>query len=94
MKKTVLVFGGIAGTIITIVNTIIFQVFGTEGAHTESQLVGYLVQFLAFTTIFVAVKQYRDQHLGGVIKFGPAFYFQNKIYLTFLKIILNKMISF
>jgi hypothetical protein len=34
---------------------------------------GYLVMCIAFGAIFVAVKQYRDGALGGVIRFGTGF---------------------
>ena len=32
----------------------------------------YLVMLVALSMVFVGIKQYRDQALGGVIKFGPA----------------------
>jgi len=36
-------------------------------------LVSYLIMIVALTTVFLGIKQYRDQVRGGVIKFGPAF---------------------
>jgi hypothetical protein len=33
---------------------------------------GLLVMFIAFSTIFVAIKQHRDETLGGVISFWAA----------------------
>jgi hypothetical protein len=35
--------------------------------------VGYLIMLIALSTVFVAIKRYRDTDLGGVIKFWPAF---------------------
>ena len=32
----------------------------------------YLIMLVALSMVFVGIKQYRDQALGGVIKFGPA----------------------
>jgi hypothetical protein len=37
-----------------------------------SQFTGYLIMLLALSLIFVGVKRFRDQALGGVIKFVPA----------------------
>lgn len=42
--------------------------------HMDSgQLIGYITMLVAFSTIFFAVKSYRDKHLNGSIKFGKAF---------------------
>lgn len=38
-----------------------------------SEGLGYSIMIIGFTTIFVATKKYRDEELGGVIKFGSAF---------------------
>ena len=38
-----------------------------------SEVVGYLVMLVALTLIFVGVKRYRDQDMGGLIRFGSAF---------------------
>lgn len=73
MKKIVLTFGIIAGVINTIVATILTNVAGDELMHFNTEWVGYLVMIIALSMIFVGVKQFRDQHLGGVIKFGKAF---------------------
>ena len=44
-----------------------------EGGMSTSPLIGYLIQIIGFSVIFVAVKKYRDQELGGIITFGSAF---------------------
>jgi hypothetical protein len=66
MKKSILVYGSIAGFVIIVINTA-----SIELGHAHVWL-GYLVMFIAFGTIFVAIKQYRDQVLGGVITFSTA----------------------
>ena len=73
MRKIVLVYGVLAGGIIiaTICGTI--AVWGglheMEGA---GQWIGYLVMVIALSSIFFGVKSYRDNTLGGVIKFKTA----------------------
>ena len=41
-------------------------------AHADLDL-GYLTMIVALSVIFLGVKRYRDQELGGVIRFGTAF---------------------
>lgn len=66
MKKSILTYGVIAGFVVVIVN---FS--GVHLGHASAWL-GFLVMFIAFATIFVAIKQYRDQVQGGVITFSTA----------------------
>lgn len=66
MSKLIIVYGLIAGLVIIGINTLSIELgYGYVW-------LGFLVMFIAFSTIFVAVKQYRDQTLGGVIKFWQA----------------------
>ncbi len=66
MKRIIFTYGGIAGLVIIGINTLSLH-YGEGQAW-----LGFLVMFIAFSTIFVAVKQHRDQTLGGVIAFTPA----------------------
>lgn len=66
MRRSILIYGTIAGFIIIVTNTISLE-YGRGQAW-----LGLLVMFIAFSTIFVAVKQYRDDTLGGVISFATA----------------------
>jgi hypothetical protein len=66
MKRLILIYGSTAGLVIIVTNTLSLE-FGRGQAW-----LGFLVMFIAFSTIYVAIRQYRDQDLGGVISFGTA----------------------
>ena len=66
MKPSIFTYGAIAGLIIIVTNTISLELGGGQA------WLGFLVMFIAFSTIFVAIKQYRDDTLGGVISFATA----------------------
>ena len=72
MLKTILTYGATAGLIAGVsLSLIILGAGGQPSGH--SMLVGYTIMLVALSTIFVAVKRYRDRELGGVIRFWPAF---------------------
>ena len=76
MKKNVLVFGLIAGLVVSVFMgaSMIYMNNNSDASHgTSSMVVGYLSMLIAFSLIFVAVKNYRDKQNGGVISFGQAF---------------------
>lgn len=66
MKRIIVSYGTIAGLVIIVINTLNL-LFGRGQAW-----LGFLVMFIAFSSIYVAIKQYRDQTLGGVITFRTA----------------------
>src|SRR4051812_17625145 len=68
MIRSILIYGLISGTAI-ILSTL--AIILTTGGH--SLLLGYLIMLLGLSSILVAMKQHRDQALGGVIRFWPAF---------------------
>jgi len=74
MTNIIFLFGTFAGLIV--IGGMI-AVIATSGGHPDmssnSLLVGYLIMVVGLSMIFFAVKRYRDQDLGGVIKFLPAF---------------------
>jgi len=72
MFRTILVYGAISGTIIIATMIAGLALASGEGS-TGSQWFGYLTMLVAFSLIFVGIKRYRDNVLGGVIKFWPAF---------------------
>ncbi|MFN5135738.1 MAG: DUF4199 domain-containing protein [Chitinophagaceae bacterium] len=76
MKKNVLVFGIISGLLISIFMSasMIYASKNPDAEHgTNSMLIGYLSMLIAFSLIYMAVKNYRDKQNDGVISFGTAF---------------------
>ena len=74
MKKIILTYGLVAGTIVIasgILGIELVDVGETE-AMANLEYVGYLVMLVALSVIFIGIKKYRDQELGGVITFGTA----------------------
>ena len=85
MKKIVLTFGIIAGLIPG--GIFFFNIPDENSAqsmfeNSNGELIGYASMIIALSTIFFAVKQYRDKHLDGKIKFGKAFLIG--IYITLI----------
>ncbi len=72
MWAIAVIYGAIAGLIV-IGTMILGFVLGEGGGILTSQWLGYLVMLIALSLIFFGVKKYRDQELGGVIGFLPAF---------------------
>jgi amino acid transporter len=76
MKKNTIIFGIIAGIIVSFL--MLFTV--NTASHCEgsidfdkSMLIGYATMLVAFSLVFVGIRNYRDKHNGGVISFGKAF---------------------
>ena len=72
MQKIAITYGILSGTI-TIVTLILALVVSDGGSFLSSELFGYLTMLVALSMIFIGIKRYRDQELGGVIRFLPAF---------------------
>lgn len=73
MQRIILTYGVIAGFVVAIP----LFLMGTLMADNPptgavGRAIGYLIMLIAFTAIFVAVKRYRDDHKGGVMRFLPA----------------------
>ncbi|MCD8738976.1 DUF4199 domain-containing protein [Mucilaginibacter roseus] len=73
MKKYVITFGVIAGIIVSAMMvysiTSCYNSLDFEG----SEVIGYSSMIIAFSFIFVAIKNYRDKISAGIISFGKAF---------------------
>lgn len=72
MKRIIFIYGFIAGLVV-ICSVLLGLALssGEETLHAQEWL-GYLIMLIALSMIFVGIKRYRDQHLGGVIRFGTA----------------------
>ena len=75
MFSTALRYGAVAGGIIVAV--LIAGIVATGEHQTQSSIFstewfGYTVMLVALSTIFLAIRDYRNNKLGGVIKFLPA----------------------
>lgn len=71
MKRIIITFGAIAGTIELVLLALTMGLVADHGAL--GMALGYLSMLIALSLVFAGVKKYRDEHLGGVIGFGKAF---------------------
>ncbi len=71
MTRTAIVYGIVSGTIVIFSMLLGIVTSGGEGFW-SSELFGYLIMLIALSMIFVGIKRYRDEELGGVIRFLPA----------------------
>ncbi len=73
MGRILLVHGLIAGAVIAIVSFGgLALMAGDDGVAAGSQWLGYTVMVIALSVIYFAVKGYRDDQQGGVIRFRVA----------------------
>ncbi|MHB1278879.1 MAG: DUF4199 domain-containing protein [Bacteroidia bacterium] len=76
MKKTILVFGLISGVIISTFMAISMYLMSCSsgtGDMTRGMIIGFSAMAVAFSFIFVGIKNYRDKKNDGTITFGKAF---------------------
>jgi hypothetical protein len=69
--KHILVYGILAGAV-TIGSGVLAISLAGDG-HFGPAWLGYLIMILTMSLVFVGIKRYRDQELGGVVRFGTAF---------------------
>lgn len=70
MKKLVLIYGLIAGAIVS--SMFFLSHPSGEMDFENGMFIGYASMVIAFSLIFFGVKNYRDNHLNGTITFGKA----------------------
>lgn len=70
MKRIILIYGSIAGVIVTASIALSMAVSALGGV--AGMVTGYLSMLIALSMVFVGVKKYRDEQLGGVIRFSTA----------------------
>lgn len=76
MKKNILVYGLIAGVLVST-----FMLYGMHSLshcngkadYGTSMLIGYASMLVAFSLVFVGIRNFRDKYNGGIISFGKAF---------------------
>jgi hypothetical protein len=73
MKKNILTYGLISGSIISALMAVNVSMCSNSGDFESSMLIGYASMLIAFSMIFVALKNYRDKYNGGILSFGKAF---------------------
>lgn len=73
MKRNVIVFGLIAGLIVTSMMLFSIAKCYRDANFEGSMLAGYASMILAFSFIFVGIKNYRDKYNHGSISFGKGF---------------------
>lgn len=76
MKKNIIIYGLIAGIVVSI--PMLFTVNSTshrEGNidYDRSLVIGYASMLIAFSLVFVGIRNYRNKFNEGVISFGKAF---------------------
>jgi len=72
MKKTALIFGLIAGAIMSLM-MIATLPFMDKIGFDKGAIVGYTSMVLSFLLVFFGIRSYRDNLAGGSISFGKAF---------------------
>lgn len=76
MTKNIIIYGLISGIVVsTIMLFSLNYISHCEGSvdYNTSMLIGYASMLLAFSLVYVGIRNYRDKYLGGVISFGKAF---------------------
>ncbi|PQA61008.1 DUF4199 domain-containing protein [Siphonobacter curvatus] len=74
MKRTILVFGAIAGVVASLMLVLSMAMLKSRSTFffKYGELFGYTSMLLTFSIIFIAVKSYRDRYLNGFISFKDA----------------------
>ena len=70
MKKNIIVYGLIAGIVVSILMLISIN---SITDYDKSLFVGYASMLIAFSLVFVGIRNYRDKYNDGVVSFGKAF---------------------
>jgi MFS family permease len=73
MKKNVIVFGSIAGFIVSAFMAVSMLLVSKNSNFEGGMVLGYTSMLIAFTFIFVGIKNYRDKYNNGLITFGKGF---------------------
>ena len=72
MTKKVIIFGLATGFINVIIGLSTAPIWMEEMDFSTGEILGYVSIILALSMVFVGIKSYRDNDLGGTIGFGKA----------------------
>ncbi len=76
VTKNIVVCGLIAGFIVAVLMlSSVNYLSHSDGKvdYNTSMLIGYASMLIAFSLVFVGIRNYRDKYNGGVVSFGKAF---------------------
>jgi hypothetical protein len=75
MKKNIIIYGLTAGIVVSILMLFNINYISHAGNvdYNTSLLLGYASMLIAFSLVYVGIRNYRDKYNGGVISFGRAF---------------------
>jgi len=76
MKKNIFIYGLISGIIVSVIMLISMNYYSHCEGNVDlstSMLIGYASMLIAFSMVFVGIRNYRDKFNNGVISFGKAF---------------------
>ena len=76
MKKNIIIYGLIAGIVVSILMLSITNYISHCKGNVDydtSMLIGYASMLIAFSLVYIGIRNYRDKYNGGVISFGKAF---------------------
>jgi amino acid transporter len=76
MKKNIIIYGLIAGIVVSILMLFTVNYISHCKGNVDyntSMLIGYASMLIAFSLVFVGIRNYRDKYNGSVIPFGRAF---------------------
>lgn len=83
MKQVTLKYGIIAGVIVAVFMLLTTPLMKDMATNYDlAQILGYVSMLLSLSTVFVAIKTFRDKFNSGKVKFGKAFLIG--IYITLI----------
>ncbi len=76
MRKNIIIYGLIAGIVVSTLMLISVNSINHSNGnfdYNRSLVIGYASMLIAFSLVFVGIRNYRDKYNGGFISFGKAF---------------------
>lgn len=73
MKKLIFTNGIIAGIIVSIMMVISTVVYKCDPNMEPSMVIGYAGMLIAFSFVFIGIRNYRNKQNAGILNFGQAF---------------------